>query len=154
MLKHFTATAYIISKIDGEYKVLLHKHKKMGIWIGIGGHVEKDENPVETLLREVKEETNLHIKLISEEKLLKTGDVEELITPQTIIEEKIPPYQVEPAHFHIDNIYFAFCKNSQKIKMDEEYAWFSWQQLKFGLEKEVEVFAKKAIDKVAHSMVF
>lgn len=149
MLKHFTATAYIVSKFNNEFKVLLHKHKKLNIWIGIGGHVEKDENPVETVLREVKEETNLHIKLIFEKTLLKTKDVKELITPQTIIEEKIPPYQSEPAHFHIDHIYFAFCKNPQNIKISEDYGWFSSNQLtKLGLEKEVRVFAKKALDKV------
>jgi len=74
MKKHFTATAYIAARIDGEYKVLLHKHKKHGFWLGIGGHIEKDENPVEAVLREVKEETNLGISLIKE-KLLK---IEEL----------------------------------------------------------------------------
>ena len=154
MLKHFTATAYIISKINGELKVLLHRHKKLNIWIGIGGHVERDENPMETVLREVREETNLTIKLISEDRLLKTKDVEQLITPRAIIQEKIPSYKDEPVHFHVDNIYFAFCKNPQKIKMDEGYAWFSRHQLKFGLEKEVEVFAKKAIDKASQYMVF
>ena len=44
MKKHFTATVYIVSKIDEEYKVLLHYHKKLLIWIAIGGHIEKDEN--------------------------------------------------------------------------------------------------------------
>ena len=108
----------------------------------------------ESLRREVREETNLTIKLISEDRLLKTKDVEQLITPRAIIQEKIPSYKDEPVHFHVDNIYFAFCKNPQKIKMDEEYAWFSRHQLKFGLEKEVEVFAKKAIDKASQYMVF
>jgi len=28
MKKHFTVTAYIAAKVEGEYKVLLHKHKK------------------------------------------------------------------------------------------------------------------------------
>ncbi|HBQ50415.1 hypothetical protein A3B42_02065 [Candidatus Daviesbacteria bacterium RIFCSPLOWO2_01_FULL_38_10] len=56
MIKHFAATAYIVSKIDGEVKVLLHKHKKLGIWIGVGGHVEKEENPKQAVIREAKEE--------------------------------------------------------------------------------------------------
>lgn len=154
MLKHFTATAYIVSKINNKYKVLLHKHKKLNIWIGIGGHVEEDENPMECVLREVKEEANLDIKLISKKRLLKTKDVEELITPQTIIEEKIPPYKNEPAHFHVDNIYFAFCKNPQNIKMNEDYRWFSSADLgKYRLEEEVETYAKKAIDKTKHFVV-
>lgn len=154
MLKHFTATGYIVSKIDNEFRVLLHKHKKLNIWIGIGGHVEEDENPVQTVLREVKEETNLGVKLIFEKSLLKTKDVEELITPQTIIEEKIPLYKSEPAHFHIDHIYFAFCKNPKKIKMSEDYRWLSNVDLKKNdLEIEVQTYARKAIDKVEQSML-
>lgn len=154
MLKHFTATAYIVSKFNNQYKVLLHKHKKLNIWIGIGGHVEKDENPQETVLREVREETNLNIKLISEDRLLRTKDVEQLITPQAIIQEKIPLYKDEPVHYHIDSIYFAFCKTPKNIKIAEDYGWFSADKLKkSGLEKEVLVFAKKAIDKVRAIMV-
>lgn len=155
MRKHFTATGYIVSKIDKKYKVLLHKHKKLNIWIGIGGHVEKEENPLQTLLREIKEETNLKIKLLKDEgRLVKTSTVTQLPTPQVIIEEKIPPYKDEPAHFHVDHIYFAFCKNPKNIKMSEDYRWFSNAELKKNdLEIEVKTYARKAIDKVRLTMV-
>lgn len=43
---------------------MLHRTKKPndineGKWIGVGGHVEKDESPEECLVREVREETGL-----------------------------------------------------------------------------------------------
>lgn len=143
MKKHFTATAYIAAKIEGEYRVLLHKHKKYGFWLGIGGHMEKDENPVETVVREVKEETGLEIDLIGD-KLFKVDDVEELVRPAAILEEHLPPYKNEPAHYHIDLIYFAICKNPKKIKMKEEFNWFSKKDLqKLILEKEVKYLLKK-----------
>lgn len=146
MKKHFTATAYIVSKIDNQYKVLLHKHKKLGIWIGIGGHVEDNENPVETVLREIREETNLKITLLNEKKLLKTKDVRELVHPATIIEEDIPSFKNDPSHQHIDFIYFAFCKNPDRIRMKEEYRWFSLNELsKSSLQKEVSRFAKQSL---------
>lgn len=147
MKKHFAATAYIVSKINGECKVLLHKHKKLGIWIGIGGHIEENENPVQSLLREVKEETNLEISLINDEgKLLKTSQVEELLAPVAILEERIPHYRRENAHFHIDLIYFAFCKNPEKIQMSEKYGWFSPSDLKGKqLEKEVSYLSRKIL---------
>lgn len=136
MKKHFTATAYIVTKIDGEYKVLLHMHKKHNLWLGIGGHLEKDENPIEAVLREVKEETDLDITFIKE-KLLKIEDVEELVSPVTILQERLAPYKDEPAHYHVDLIYFAICKNPQRIKMEEEFGWFSKKDLqKLELEKE------------------
>lgn len=147
MRKHFAATAYIVSKIEGKLKVLLHKHTKLGIWIAIGGHVEEDENPTEAVTREVKEETNLEIKLITtKRKLLKTDQISEQIMPQVVFEEKVPKYQDTEEHYHIDLIYFAFCKNPQKIKMVEEYKWFSKNDLKKAkLGKEVLEFAAKAL---------
>ena len=147
MEKHFVATSYIIAKINNQYKVLLHKHKKLGIWIGIGGHIEDNENPIECVLREIKEETNLEVRLLNGKKLLETEDVRELIHPATIIEEDIPQLKNEPAHHHIDLIYFAFCKNPQNIKMNEEYNWFSKKDLaQFNLKKEVLVFASRTLD--------
>ena len=39
--RHFTATTVIVHK----NKVLLHLHKKLGIWIPVGGHIDRDELP-------------------------------------------------------------------------------------------------------------
>ncbi len=55
MKKHFTASALIID----EGKVLSVYHKKLGVWLYPGGHIEADENPEEALFREVREETGL-----------------------------------------------------------------------------------------------
>lgn len=47
---------------DGEY-LLLHKPKNKGGGYGLpGGHVEKDETPIEALIREIKEELDVRIK--------------------------------------------------------------------------------------------
>ncbi len=147
MKKHFTATVYIVSKIDNEYKVLLHYHKKLKIWIAIGGHVEKNENPIETALREVKEETNLKIKILNNKKLLKLKGINEIILPVAVVEEDVPEYWDEPFHQHIDLIYFAFCENPKKLKMEEESRWFSKKDLKSAhLNKEVLILAERALD--------
>ena len=51
---------------DGKYLMLNRNKKKNdvngGKWIGVGGKFEKDESPVNCLLREVKEETGLTLK--------------------------------------------------------------------------------------------
>ena len=60
--KHFTASALIVHN----KKVLLVNHLKLGVWLYPGGHVEKDENPDQTLIREVKEETGLDVEIISQ----------------------------------------------------------------------------------------
>ena len=131
MIKHFAATAYIVAKIDGEFKVLLHKHKKLKIWIGVGGHVEKGESPKEAVIREAKEETNLEITLVNQ---------------FGIQEEKIPKYKNQAAHRHIDFIYFAFAKNPENIRMKEKYDWFSAKDLdKMNLQEEAKKAAENAV---------
>lgn len=51
---------------DGERYLLLHRNKKIndihqGKWIGVGGKIESGETPKECVIREVLEETGLHI---------------------------------------------------------------------------------------------
>ena len=46
--------------------LMMHRVKKArdenaGKWIGIGGHLEKDESPEECVLREIREETGLAV---------------------------------------------------------------------------------------------
>lgn len=53
--RNITATVYIFN----ENKVLLHMHKKYKSLFPIGGHMEKDELPIEIASREIKEETGL-----------------------------------------------------------------------------------------------
>jgi 8-oxo-dGTP pyrophosphatase MutT (NUDIX family) len=51
--------AVILSKTGGDFKVLLIQHRNGGHWSFPKGHVEKDENEVDTALREIKEETGI-----------------------------------------------------------------------------------------------
>ncbi len=148
MAKHFTTSIYIVSKIAGEFKVLLHRHKKLERWLPVGGHIESDENPEQAALREVKEETRLRVTLTQiKTNLLKTKTATELFLPVTILEEKIPIYKDQPAHFHIDFIFFATAKNIHEIKMQEEYDWFSLEDLEnLNLDKEISYLAKRAIE--------
>ena len=54
----------IIYKKEKEFvKILLVKHTNGGHWSFPKGHVEEGETEVETALREIKEETNLDVKI-------------------------------------------------------------------------------------------
>lgn len=52
---HLTASAVVLSDVG----VLLHRHKRLNIWTGPGGHVDGDELPEDAALRETLEETGL-----------------------------------------------------------------------------------------------
>lgn len=147
MEKHFTASVYIVAKINGVKKVLLHKHKKLNIWIPVGGHIEYGETQIDALIREVKEETNLDLILLTpKRKLLKTSFITELPAPITILEENIPQYRNVKAHKHLDCIYVGKTKNPKKIKMKEKFGWFTLKGLnKLNIGKEVRYLSKKAL---------
>ena len=41
-----TISAWIMRRQDGEVKALVHRHRKLHIWLQPGGHIEHTENPV------------------------------------------------------------------------------------------------------------
>jgi 8-oxo-dGTP pyrophosphatase MutT (NUDIX family) len=52
---HITTSAVVI----GPRGTLLHLHKRLGLWLQPGGHVDPGEHPADAILREVREETGL-----------------------------------------------------------------------------------------------
>jgi 8-oxo-dGTP pyrophosphatase MutT (NUDIX family) len=52
-------------------------HDKYKIWAHVGGHIELDEDPNEAVLREIKEEVGLDVKLYDGNKLLDYENDEE-----------------------------------------------------------------------------
>ncbi len=52
---HLTASAFVL----GRRGIVLHKHKRLGIWLQPGGHIDPGERPEDAALREVLEETGL-----------------------------------------------------------------------------------------------
>ncbi|HCC84275.1 MAG TPA: hypothetical protein DEP87_01190 [Candidatus Pacebacteria bacterium] len=55
-----TVAGYLIQ----DQKVLLVKHKKLGIWLAPGGHVESGELPHRAAEREVWEETGVRVEAV------------------------------------------------------------------------------------------
>ncbi len=64
MNRHFCASVFLIDPLTK--KILLVKHKKLKKWVQPGGHIEHNETPEETAIREVYEETGLKVKLLGE----------------------------------------------------------------------------------------
>ncbi|MBW3620231.1 MAG: NUDIX domain-containing protein [Actinobacteria bacterium] len=53
---HVTGSAIVV---DERGRVLLHRHKRLGIWLQPGGHLDPGEDPATAAVRETLEETGL-----------------------------------------------------------------------------------------------
>lgn len=53
---HVTGSAIVR---DDAGRVLLHRHKRLGIWLQPGGHIETGERPWDAAVRETREETGI-----------------------------------------------------------------------------------------------
>ena len=106
MKRHFTATGFVV---DGT-RTLLHWHRRLQQWMPPGGHIEANEDPVQAVLREIREETGLSTELFGPTTVLPFDQPQQLPAPYTILVEQISGPD-EP-HQHIDFIYFCRPVNS------------------------------------------
>jgi ADP-ribose pyrophosphatase YjhB (NUDIX family) len=140
--RHFTATTFVV---HGN-KVLLHQHKRLGIWLPAGGHIDRDELPEEAAVREVKEETGLEITLYNPDAALFTADQAacQLHRPMHLLLENINPY-----HQHIDFIYYATAVSNQLNPANGEtrrLKWFAQTELETtNMPVNVQVCAQEAL---------
>ena len=52
-----TVSAFIV-RLDGKQpRILLHRHKKSGVYMQFGGHIELHENPWQAISHELLEES-------------------------------------------------------------------------------------------------
>lgn len=62
-------------------RVLLVKHKMLGVWLAPGGHVEPDELPHQAATREFFEETGVKVHAISARPVVEMTDTQNLPLP-------------------------------------------------------------------------
>ena len=101
MRRHFTATGFVV---QGD-RTLLHWHQRLQQWMPPGGHIEPDEDPVQAVLREIREETGAAAQVIPSAPALPFSNPGQIQPPYTILLEDIP--DPDEPHQHIDLIYFC-----------------------------------------------
>lgn len=101
MERHFTVTGFVV---DGD-RTLLHWHRKLGIWLPPGGHLDANEDPVQAVLREVVEETGVVAEIVPHRAAFAFGNVAQLATPFSAIVADVG--DGEDLHQHIDLAYIV-----------------------------------------------
>jgi 8-oxo-dGTP diphosphatase len=99
-IRHYTASAVVLDDSD---QVLLVHHNKVGHWLYPGGHIERNEDPAQAVLREVREETGVEAVTIGEPSFVHPA-IRSLASPWSIIEMDVTDSKVG-AHRHIDLVY-------------------------------------------------
>lgn len=141
--RHFTVAVFVVR--DG--KVLLHWHRKLGMWLPPGGHIERDELPDEAALREVLEETGVEVELVGERR----DDVEDPV--QLIRPAGLQLEDIGPGHQHIDLIYFARPRGVSEIREEfsaDRVGWYApeeWDGM--ALNDEVRGWCERALASAA-----
>jgi 8-oxo-dGTP pyrophosphatase MutT (NUDIX family) len=115
---------------DDRGRVLLVRHNKYGRWMCPGGHVDPDELPHDTALREVQEETGLRVRLLPNAERRELGDerARVLPTPFCVLEE-----QVASGNAYIDLVYRCQATDDTAPRPDgvetAEVRWFTADEI-------------------------
>ncbi len=136
---HFTASCYVI---DDGGRLLLHHHRRLDRWLQMGGHVEGDESPERTALREGEEESGLRDLVLwsaeaepplSYSRESESGGLASAL--QTIFDldvHAIPAAKGEPDHDHFDVRYLARTASPERIALDRaesnDLAWVTLER--------------------------
>src|SRR4030067_2349953 len=95
----FTIEIFIVYK----NKVLLIHHRALDKWLPVGGHIELDEDPEQTLFREIEEETGLtDIKVLGSKLSLERDGFKSLFAPAYL-----DIHRINETHRHIGMVYFG-----------------------------------------------
>ena len=97
MERHFTVSGFVVE--DG--RTLLHWHKKLQLWLPPGGHIDPDEDPIQAVVREVREETGIAAEVVPHDALPAFAEPPQLPPPLAIIVADVP----QGPHQHIDMSY-------------------------------------------------
>ena len=130
-INHFTATGFVFNE---QNEILMIKHKKLGVWLPPGGHIDENELPCEAVMREIYEETGVRVSIVTAAQDIGVPtDPCELPLPMQILLEDIDGNGL---HNHIDMIYLCRAATSTLHPQENEVDGIGWFTLAAVLELE------------------
>ena len=119
LIRHYTVTGFV--SVGG--RTALHWHPRLDCWLPPGGHVEANEDPLQAVLREVREETGLEVEVVAGSPFAYTHPPQ-LPVPVAIAVYDIPrDGGLDGPHQHIDLIYFTRPLAASPMLPEDEDRW-------------------------------
>lgn len=110
---HVTASAVVVT--PDRSRVLLHRHKRLGLWLQPGGHIDPGELPWDAAVREVREETGLEASF--------AGGARQLV--------HVDVHPGPRRHTHLDLRYLVEAPHvapAPPAGESQDVDWFRWHQ--------------------------
>lgn len=111
---HFTASAWLVDR-SGQRLLMTH-HRKLGLWLQLGGHADGDSELARVALREAEEESGL-------------SDLS--VEPEIFDLDRhwIPEHKGVPGHWHYDTRYVVRTGGSEAFTISEESLALAWRPI-------------------------
>lgn len=124
---HLTGSAWIVD--HGLSHALLTHHRRLDLWVQLGGHVENEREMIAASLREAREESGLDDITASGMGIFDL-DIHE-----------IPERPGEPRHLHYDIRYLFFADRGKDLTVSDESRALAWVEL----ERVVELTREESV---------
>jgi 8-oxo-dGTP pyrophosphatase MutT (NUDIX family) len=111
---HFTASAWLVDR--GGARILLTHHRKLGMWLQLGGHADGDRDLARTALREAEEESGL-------------AGLQVVPGIFDLDRHKIPGHKGIPAHWHYDVRYIVQAGDDEAFVVSDESHALAWRDI-------------------------
>lgn len=111
---HFTGSAWLVSA--DRRRVLLTHHRKLGIWVQLGGHADGDPDLARVALKEAEEESGLSGLSVD-------------ATLFDLDRHWIPERGDVPGHWHYDARYVVWAGGNEEFVVSEESHALAWRDI-------------------------
>ncbi len=137
---HITASAVIVE--PESRRTLLHYHKRLGRWLQVGGHLERETDVAQAALREAREETGLPD--------LRFHPAAGTAAPIDFDLHAIPKHGDQPEHLHLDFRYLLATSQPRALAPatgeSTRFRWLSFADA-LGMGDEIDAALRRLLRK-------